>query len=58
MTPVLADLGLILLLILLNGFFGAVEIAYVSVRRSRVSELAAEGDRGGVGAVRLLPEPG
>ena len=42
MNPVLADLGLILLLILMNGFFVAVEIAYVSVRRTRLSELADE----------------
>ena len=54
MNPVLADLGLILLLILMNGFFVAVEIAYVSVRRTRLSELADEGDKRAVRALRLL----
>jgi hypothetical protein len=58
MNPVLADLGLILLLILMNGFFVAVEIAYVSVRRTRLSELADEGDKRAVRALRLLRDPG
>lgn len=39
----LADLGLILLLILLNGLFVAAEIAFVTVRRTRLDELADEG---------------
>ena len=58
MESVFADLGLILLLIILNGFFVAVEIAYVSVRRTRLSELADEGDRRAVRALRLLRDPG
>jgi putative hemolysin len=53
-----ADLGLILLLILLNGLFVAVEIAYVSVRRTRLNELADEGDRRAARALRLLKDPG
>ena len=58
MNSVIADLGLILLLIILNGFFVAVEIAYVSVRRTRLSELADEGDRRALRAQRLLRDPG
>jgi len=54
----IADLGLILLLILLNGLFVAVEIAYVSVRRTRLNELADEGDRRAARALRLLKDPG
>lgn len=53
-----ADLGLILLLILLNGFFVAVEIAFVTVRRTRLDELADEGDRRAARALRLLKDPG
>ena len=53
-----ADLGLILLLILLNGFFVAAEIAFVTVRRTRLDELADEGDRRAARALRLLKDPG
>ena len=52
------DLGLILLLILLNGFFVAAEIAFVTVRRTRLDELADEGDRRAARALRLLKDPG
>ena len=54
----LGDLGLILLLILLNGFFVAAEIAFVTVRRTRLDELADEGDRRAARALRLLKDPG
>ena len=54
----LADLGLILLLVLLNGFFVAAEIAFVTVRRTRLEELADEGDRRAARALRLLKDPG
>ena len=54
----LADLGLILLLILLNGLFVAAEIAFVTVRRTRLDELADEGDRRAARALRLLKDPG
>jgi len=57
-TPVLGDIGLILLLIVLNGFFVAAEIAFVSVRRTRLDELADEGDRRAARALRLLRDPG
>jgi putative hemolysin len=55
---VLGDIGLILLLIVLNGFFVAAEIAFVSVRRTRLDELADEGDRRAARALRLLRDPG
>ena len=54
----IADLGLILLLILLNGLFVAAEIAFVTVRRTRLDELADEGDRRAARALRLLKDPG
>lgn len=42
---------LVIVLVLVNGFFVAAEFAYVGVRRSRVEALAEEGSRG---ARRLL----
>jgi len=54
----LGDLGLILLLILLNGLFVAAEIAFVTVRRTRLDDLADEGDRRAARALRLLKDPG
>jgi CBS domain containing-hemolysin-like protein len=39
-------LGLIGLLVLANGFFVAAEFALVSVRRSRIDQLALQGDKG------------
>jgi len=58
MDSVFADLVLILFLIVLNGFFVAVEIAYVTVRRTRLSELADQGDQRAARAIRLLRDPG
>lgn len=37
-------LGLVLLLVLANGFFVAAEFALVAVRRSRIDQMAADGD--------------
>lgn len=39
------QLALVALLLIVNGFFVAAEIAFVSVRRTRVAELAEQGDR-------------
>lgn len=50
---------LILLLILaMNGFFAAAEVSLVSVRQSRLRELAAEGQPGAQVALSLLSNPG
>ncbi len=51
--PISTAFGLvaIVVLVLLNGFFVATEFALVSVRRTRVQQLAAEGNRG---ATRVL----
>ncbi|AHG91526.1 protein of unknown function DUF21 [Gemmatirosa kalamazoonensis] len=38
-------LGLVFLLVLLNGFFVAAEFSLVAARRSRLDQMAAEGDR-------------
>lgn len=39
-------LGIVLLLVLMNGFFVAAEFSLVAVRRSRIDEMAANGDGG------------
>lgn len=48
---------LIVLLIGLNGFFAAAEIAVVSSRRSRIHQLAKEGSKGADIVARWLKEP-
>jgi len=52
------DILIILLLILINGFFVGAEIAFVSVRRTRLDELAEAGDRGAKRAQVLMRDPG
>jgi putative hemolysin len=52
------DILIILVLILTNGFFVAAEIAFVSVRRTRLDELAEAGDRGAKRAQVLMRDPG
>jgi putative hemolysin len=52
------ELGIIILLTLLEGFFVAAEIALVSIRRSRVEQLVEEGRPGARRVSRLLHEPG
>ncbi|MFZ5873412.1 MAG: hemolysin family protein [Bacillota bacterium] len=59
MEQLLPQIGLILLLILLNAVFASAEIALVSVRRSRIDVLAKKGDRRAVAVARLLKgDPG
>jgi CBS domain containing-hemolysin-like protein len=45
---------MVLFLVLLNAFFVAAEFALVAVRRSRIDQLAAEGDRGAAVVQRTL----
>ena len=52
------DILIILVLILINGFFVAAEIAFVSVRRTRLDELAEAGDRRAKRAQVLMRDPG
>ncbi|MGK2849516.1 MAG: hemolysin family protein [Candidatus Limnocylindrales bacterium] len=52
------ELGLIVVLILLNGVFSATEIALVTIRRSRIQQLIDEGNRGAVRVQRLKQNPG
>jgi putative hemolysin len=54
---ILIELGLIGLLILLNGFFAGAEIAVVSARTARLRGLAEGGNRRAAAALRLKEDP-
>src|ERR1700761_2968049 len=53
-------LRFIILLFILgtNGFFAAAEVALVSVRQSRLREIAEQGHAGAQSALNLLANPG
>ncbi len=55
---VVIDLIIILLLVLLNGFFAMSEMALVSSRRARLKQFAEEGRRGARSALELVEDPG
>ena len=48
---------LMVLLIGLNGFFAAAEVALLSVRNSRLRQMAEEGQSGALAALNLLANP-
>ena len=56
MDPI--ELFIIVGLILVNAVFVAAEIALVTVRRSRIDQLAEEGRRGAVRVRQLIAQPG
>jgi putative hemolysin len=51
------EIGVVLLLILLNGFFAMSELAIVSAKRPRLQQMAAAGRRGAAAALRLSEDP-
>ena len=51
------QIAIILLLILLNGFFAMAEIALVSARPARLQPMAAQGSRGAEAALELKSDP-
>lgn len=53
LPTILSELGIVLLLVLANGFFAGAEIAVVALRKSRIEELAGEG-RGGAAALLAM----
>jgi putative hemolysin len=55
-TPIL-DLAIVLVLILVGGFFAASEIALITVKRHRLSKLIEEGSRAARVAQRLTQDP-
>jgi putative hemolysin len=52
-----SEIGIIVLLTLLNGVFTGAEIAMLSVRKTRLRELADEGNRSAQAALRLRKTP-
>src|SRR4051794_6226255 len=50
----LLELLAVLLLVLMNGFFVATEFALVSARRTRIEQLASEGNRTAAAAERAM----
>src|SRR5208337_1184557 len=53
----LIEIAVVLLLILLNGFFAMSELAVVNSRRGRLEQLAAQGQRGARAALALADDP-
>lgn len=51
------ELGIILLLTLLNGVFAGTEVAMISARRGRLEQQAETGNLGAAAAVRLQEDP-
>jgi CBS domain containing-hemolysin-like protein len=49
---------LVVLLIVINGFFAGAEVSLLSVRHSRLRQMAAEGNAGAQAALNLLSNPG
>lgn len=48
---------IVLLLVMLNGFFAMSELAVVSARRARLQHMADSGSRGARSALRLIEDP-
>jgi putative hemolysin len=49
---------LVVVLIVVNGFFAGAEVALLSVRQSRLRQMAEEGQAGAQAALNLLANPG
>ena len=58
MTGPALELGIIVILVLLNGIFSATEIALVTLRRSRLQQLVDEGSRSAARVLHLKQQPG
>ena len=48
----------VVLLIAINGFFAGAEVSLLSVRHSRLRQMAEEGNAGAQAALNLLSNPG
>src|SRR5918995_1156305 len=53
----MSELLVVVILILVGGFFAASEIALITVKRHRLSQLADDGDRSARAAQRLTEDP-
>ncbi|WP_102125599.1 hemolysin family protein [Deinococcus planocerae] len=54
----LLEFGILIALLLVNGFFSGSELGVVSAKRSRLESAAARGSRGAAAALRLIERPG
>ncbi len=57
MTTIALELGLLFVLLVLNGVFAMTEIAVVSARKNRLRTLADGGDKGAQAALELSENP-
>lgn len=55
---IIVNIAILLVLILLNGFFAMSELAVVSSRRARLQAMADEHRRGAASAIALVDDPG
>lgn len=55
---VMWEILIVILLVVLNGFFAMSELAVVSSRRARLQQMADAGNKGASVAIELLIEPG
>ena len=53
----LVSIAIVLVLVVLNGFFAMSELAIVSARRARLETMARAGNRGASRALRLGEDP-
>ncbi|MGE5628408.1 MAG: hemolysin family protein [Solirubrobacterales bacterium] len=56
-SKIIMELLLIFILIIINGFFAASEMAIVSLNKNRINMLASEGDKKAMLILKLLDEP-
>jgi putative hemolysin len=56
-VTVLFEIGIVLALMLVNGFLAMSEMAMVSSRRGRLEQLAVQGSRGARAAAELIDDP-
>ena len=54
---IIVEIGIVLVLMLVNGVLAMSELAVMSSRRSRLEQLAQAGNRGAAAALRLLDDP-
>ncbi|MBI2483751.1 HlyC/CorC family transporter [Candidatus Uhrbacteria bacterium] len=57
MNEIVLEISIVLALILFNGFFSGAEMAFISLRKTRVKQLAREGSKNALLAEKMLQKP-
>jgi len=57
MNGPVGEILFIIVLVVINGYFAAAEIALISARKSRLQQLSEEGKRGAATALKLTEDP-